>query len=298
MFGAAPSLCGSARVIHSRWPQRSSSGSCRSPGIAYTSMHSLEDLNAGNVWGWPLHSAFADNFRTVLGGSRMGAMALNSFVVTLPAVAFTVLLSAMAGFALAKHRFPGNRLLLMVFVAGNLVPFQVLMIPVRDLMSIALRLYDTRMALILFHTAFQTGFCTLFMRNFIRDVPERCSTPRAWTAQARSRSSFGWCCRSSGPAIAAVSVLIFTFVWNDYFWSLVLVQSDAIRPLTAGLQALRGMWQTSWNLVAASFADRRASRRSCSSSSCRSTSSAGLRAVRLGNNRLPAATVSVLQCFR
>jgi len=46
-------------------------------------------------------------------------------------------------------------------------------------------------------------------------------------------------------------VLVFTFVWNDYFWSLVLVQSDAIRPLTAGLQALRGMWQTSWNLVAA-----------------------------------------------
>ncbi len=45
----------------------------------------------------------------------------------------------------------------MVFVAGNLVPFQVLMIPVRDLM-IALRLYDTRWALILFHTAFQTVF--------------------------------------------------------------------------------------------------------------------------------------------
>jgi ABC-type glycerol-3-phosphate transport system permease component len=53
------------------------------------------------------------------------------------------------------------------------------------------------------------------------------------------------------PAIAAVSVLVFTFVWNDYFWSLVLVQSDAVRPVTAGLQALRGMWQTSWNLVAA-----------------------------------------------
>ena len=46
-------------------------------------------------------------------------------------------------------------------------------------------------------------------------------------------------------------MLVFTFVWNDYFWSLVLVQSDAVRPLTAGLQSLRGMWQTSWNLVAA-----------------------------------------------
>jgi len=53
------------------------------------------------------------------------------------------------------------------------------------------------------------------------------------------------------PAMAAIAVLVFTFVWNDFFWSLVLVQSDAIRPLTAGLQALRGMYQTSWQLLCA-----------------------------------------------
>jgi multiple sugar transport system permease protein len=53
------------------------------------------------------------------------------------------------------------------------------------------------------------------------------------------------------PAIAALSVLVFTFVWNDYFWALVLVQSDSVRPVTAGLQALRGMWLTSWQLLSA-----------------------------------------------
>jgi multiple sugar transport system permease protein len=53
------------------------------------------------------------------------------------------------------------------------------------------------------------------------------------------------------PAIAAVAVLVFTFVWNDYFWALVLVQSDAVRPVTAGLQALRGMWLASWHLMSA-----------------------------------------------
>ena len=219
-------------------------------GIAYTAMHSLEDLNTGNVWGWPLHPSLAGNFETVLGDSRIGVMAINSFVVTLPAVFFTVLLSAMAGFALAKHRFPGNRLMLMAFVAGNLVPLQVLMIPVRDLM-IALHLYDTRLALIVFHTAFQTGFCTLFMRNFIHDVPDTLLDTARVDGAGEITVFFRVVLPHIRPAIAAVSVLIFTFVWNDYFWSLVLVQSDAIRPLTAGLQTLRGMWQTSWNLVAA-----------------------------------------------
>jgi multiple sugar transport system permease protein len=213
-------------------------------------MHSLEDLNTGNVWGWPLHPALADNFRAVLGGSRIGAMAVNSFLVTLPAVFFTVLLSAMAGFALAKHRFAGNRLMLMAFVAGNLVPLQVLMIPVRDIM-IALHLYATRVALIVFHTPFQTGLCTLFMRKFNPDLPDTHHETARVDGAGEIALFFRVVLPVIRPAIAAVSVLIFTFVWNDYFWSLVLVQSDAIRPLTAGLQALRGMWQTSWNLVAA-----------------------------------------------
>ncbi len=46
------------------------------------------------------------------------------------------------------------------------------------------------------------------------------------------------------PALAGLSVLLFTFVWNDYFWALVLVQSDAAKPLTLGLAGLKGEWLT------------------------------------------------------
>jgi multiple sugar transport system permease protein len=53
------------------------------------------------------------------------------------------------------------------------------------------------------------------------------------------------------PAMAALAVLVFTFVWNDFFWALVLVQSDEVRPVTAGLQALRGTWTSAWQLISA-----------------------------------------------
>jgi multiple sugar transport system permease protein len=53
------------------------------------------------------------------------------------------------------------------------------------------------------------------------------------------------------PALAGLSVLVFTFVWNDYFWALVLVQSDAAKPLTLGLAGLKGEWLTAWNLISA-----------------------------------------------
>ena len=118
-------------------------------------------------------------------------------------------------------------------------------------MVIALGVYDTRWALILFHVAFQTGFCTLFMHNFIRDLPD--AVLDAARMEGAGEFAVFWyiVLPLIRPAIAAVSVLVFTFVWNDYFWALVLVQSDSVRPLTAGLQSLRGMWQTSWQLVSA-----------------------------------------------
>jgi multiple sugar transport system permease protein len=218
--------------------------------VALTSLRSLEDLHRGNVWGWPRDIRPFANYATVLTASRMPQFIANSFLVAIPAVLGTVLLSSMAGFALAKHDFRGSLPLLVLFVGGNLVPFQMLMIPVRDLM-IALHLYDTRWALIVFHAAFQTGFCTLFMRNFIREVPDAVLDAARLEGAGELRIFKSVVLPLVRPALAAVGVLIFTFVWNDYFWSLVLVQSDAIRPLTAGLQSLRGMWQTAWPLVAA-----------------------------------------------
>lgn len=219
-------------------------------GVVLTSMRSIEDLNRGNFWGWPSEIKLVANYAAVFSDSRMAQFILNSVLITLPAVAGAVALACMAGFALAKFRFRGNLVLFVIFIAGNLVPFQVLMIPVRNL-AIETGIYDTRWALILFHVAFQTGFCTLFMRNFIKQLPD--DMLDAARNEGLSELQIFWhiVLPLVRPAIAAIAALTFTFVWNDYFWSLVLVQSDDVRPLTAGLQSLRGMWLASWHLISA-----------------------------------------------
>jgi len=218
--------------------------------VMMTSVRSIEDLNRGNFWGWPSEIHLIENYAAVFTTSPMGRFILNSFVITLPAVAGAIALSCMAGFALAKYRFKGNHLLLATFVAGNFVPFQVLMIPVRDL-TISWHLYDTHFALIAFHVAFQSGFCTLFMRNFIKQLPDALIEAARLDGMSEPRILWHIVLPLVRPALAALAVLIFTFVWNDYFWALVLVQSDTVRPVTAGLQALRGMWLASWQLMSA-----------------------------------------------
>jgi len=129
--------------------------------VMLTSVRSIDDLNRGNFWGWPTDVQLVENYAAVFTTSPMGRFILNSVLITVPAVAGALALSAMAGFARAKYHFRGNLLLFAIFIAGNVVTFQILMIPVRDL-TIAANVYDTVWALILFHVAFQTGFCTLF----------------------------------------------------------------------------------------------------------------------------------------
>jgi multiple sugar transport system permease protein len=53
------------------------------------------------------------------------------------------------------------------------------------------------------------------------------------------------------PAIAALAVLEFTFIWNDYFWATVLVNGQHAMPITAGLKSLNGQWISQWHLISA-----------------------------------------------
>jgi multiple sugar transport system permease protein len=218
--------------------------------ILLTSVRSAQDLAIGDFWGWP-HGIRLANYADVFTRSPMGEYLFNSVRITFPAVALTLVLSTLAGFGLAKYRFPGATLVLAVFIAGNFVPFQVLMIPVRTLMTTVLPLYNTIWALIVFHAAFQTGFCTLFMRNFIRELPDALLDAARMDGASEWRVFVSVVLPLMRPALAALAVLEFTFIWNDYFWALVLVQSDNARPITAGLQALKGMWLASWQLMSA-----------------------------------------------
>lgn len=218
--------------------------------VMLTSLRSQGDLTAGNYWGMPSKWMLLENYSAVFQNTPMVQFVLNSFYVTIPTVIGTVVLSTLAGFALGTYRFKFNMLVFLLFVGGNFVPFQILMVPVREL-TLKMGMYDTTMGLVLFHIAFQTGFATFFLRNFIRDLPYEL------IEAARIEGANEWQIFHSvvlplvRPAVAAVAVLIFTFIWNDYFWATVLIQGDHAMPVTGGLKSLNGQWVAQWQLVSA-----------------------------------------------
>jgi len=174
----------------------------------------------------------------------------NSFIITLPALVMTLFLSSLSAYALARFRFRGNRLIFFLYVGGMMLPFQVLMLPVFRLTD-ALGLYDTYLGVIAFHTAFQLGFCTFLLRNYMRTVPNEileaaridgCSEFRIWWQIMMPLTV---------PALAALATLEFTWIFTDYLWAIVLLRSDKLKPVTAGLATLQGQYIMDWTVIIA-----------------------------------------------
>ena len=218
--------------------------------VARTSVRSAGDITAGNYWGWPTSFNLVENYSDIFTNTPLGSYMWNSVRVTVPTVIGTLALSCMSGFALAVYKFKGNMLVFFMFVAGNFVPFQILMVPVRDL-TLQMGIYNTVTGLALFHIAFQTGFCTLFMRNFIRALPVELIEAARVEGVKEWRIFWFIILPLMRPAIAALAVLVFTFIWNDYFWATVLTQGAESQPVTAGLYSLNGQWVAAWHLVSA-----------------------------------------------
>ena len=217
--------------------------------VALFSIRPDSDFLVGNYWGWPSSFEMTKNYGMVF-GSAMPRYIMNSFLITIPTVIGAVALSCMTGFALGVYKFRGNLLIFFMFIAGNFVPFQILMVPVRDL-TLDIGLYNTKTGLVLFHIAFQTGFCTLFMRNFIKALPHELIEAARVEGIAEWRIFWFVVLPLMKPAIAALSVLIFTFIWNDYFWAIVLTQGENAQPVTAGITSFNAQFRAMYHLLSA-----------------------------------------------
>lgn len=218
--------------------------------VALFSIKPDADFANANYWGLPSSSEGLGNYWKVFAASDMPRYLFNSVFITVPTVIGAVTLSCMTGFALGIYRFKGNMWVFFMFVAGNFVPFQILMVPVREL-TLDMGLYDTKTGLVLFHIAFQTGFCTLFMRNFIRALPKELIEAARVEGVTELQIFWHVVLPLMKPAIAALSVLIFTFIWNDYFWAVVLTQGPDSQPVTAGITSFNAQYRAAYNMMSA-----------------------------------------------
>lgn len=214
-----------------------------------TSFRTMDDIATNGFWSMPRELIW-QNFVQAWTAARVSKYLINSFIITLPSLLGMLFLSSLAAYALARYKFRGNLLFYFMFVAGTMLPFQILLLPVFRLTN-TLGLYDTHGALILIHTAFQLGFCTFVLRNFMRSVPSDIMDAARVDGCSEFRIYWQIVLPLTLPALAALATLQFTWVFNDYLWAIILLRSDTLRPVTAGLATLRGQYNTDWPVITA-----------------------------------------------
>lgn len=185
---------------------------------------------------------------------------LNSAIITIAAVVLTLALSSCMAFVLARFSFKFNLAMLTFFVAANLLPPQSLLVPVyRIYRSIPLpqwlsesgSLLDTHAGVILINVAFQTGFCTFVLSNYMKIIPT--AIYESADVDGASVWTQFWTltiplCRTP---LAALATLQAAWIYNEFFWATVLLQSGDKFPVTSSLNNLKGSFFTDYNLLSA-----------------------------------------------
>ena len=219
----------------------------------------LSDTIKNGSWSWPT-TLNLNNFINGFQEANLGYYYLNTLIVVVPAVLIVLLVASLVAFALTRVRSRVNLFLLLMFTAGNLLPPQVIIVPLYYIFNwIPLpnavadngRLYDQYIGIILIHVVFQMGFCIFVLSNYMRTLPKELNEAALVDGASLFRTFRSVVLPLCAPALAALGTLEFTFIYNDFFWALLLMKTGSKRPITSALNNLQGQFFTDQNVLAA-----------------------------------------------
>lgn len=196
---------------------------------------------------WP-EGIDLDGYRYVIGNALFPRWFANSLIVSLVAVVSNLVFGALGGYAFARMRFGGSRLLLALMLATMVVPFQLTMIPTFLVMK-WLGLIDTLGALIV--PSLVTPFAVFLFRQFFLSLPREIEEAAWIDGCSRLRVLFSIVLPLARPALATVAVLTFLTAWNDLSWPLIAINHDTTYTLQLGLTTFQGQHHTKWSAVMA-----------------------------------------------
>jgi N-acetylglucosamine transport system permease protein len=188
------------------------------------------------------------NFARAWSEARMGLYLLNSLIVILPSIFFTLLLSAMAGYVLARYEFPGNRAIFFGFMGGMLFPVMLALVPLFFLLN-SLHILDSRFGLILVYIAYSLPFTVFFMTGFFKTLPSELIEAAVIDGASQYQVFFRIVIPLSQNGLVSMGIFNFLGQWNQYILPLVLLTSSEKYVLSQGLAFLahQQRYQSDWS---------------------------------------------------
>ncbi len=225
-------------------------------GVLINSFRSADAITSSGWWTVltsPGGLSF-DNYSQVISQEDLGSKFLNSLYITIPATLIPTMLAAFAAYAFAWMHFPGRTVLFLLLVALIVIPLQTTFIPIGKMFSnfFGTNINGTFLAIWLAHTAYGLPFAIYLLRNYMGGLPREVFESAYIDGASPVTAFFRLALPMSVPAIAALVIFQFVFVWNDLLVALIFIGPNTDnQPLTQALASLVSSYGSGWQYLAA-----------------------------------------------
>ncbi len=221
---------------------------------------------ASNGWWNAIRHPFdltLSNYETVLDQRGMGRAFVNSLLIAVPSTLLVLLVASMAAYAFAWMTFPGRTPIFLIMVGLLVVPLQMTLIPVlrlytnlevdTDVPILGGRLFGTGSyaGIWIAHAAYGLPFAIFLLRNFFASIPKELMESAYLDGASDSRVFFRIILPLSVPALAALAIFQFLWVWNDLLVALILLGDPDLAPMTLNITNLVSSFGSSYQLLTA-----------------------------------------------
>ncbi|GGZ21115.1 ABC transporter permease [Streptomyces inusitatus] len=213
----------------------------------------LVSIRGESGWTAPLEmTGFTlSNYAHVLGDTEFLTWMLNSIAIAGGTMLVGVLISASAGYALSRMRFPGHAPLMWTFLVCQMFPVAVLIVPLYNILG-ALGLLDSHGGLILTYCSVSVPFCAWMLKGYFDTIPTEIDE----SGRVDGLTPFGTFWRLimplARPGLAVTAFYTFLTAWGEVAFASQFMSSETKYTLAVGLQTFVGPHRAEWGLLTAS----------------------------------------------
>ncbi|MBP2561201.1 alpha-1,4-digalacturonate transport system permease protein [Neorhizobium galegae] len=172
----------------------------------------------------------------------------NSVFVTFVATLLTLIVNALAAFALSKYRFRGEKAIFVLIISTLMIPLTVVMVPAY-LVVVGVGLVDSLWGIIIPTVASPTG--VFLLRQYMLTIPDELIEAARVDAASEFRIFWRIVLPLTAPALAVLAIFSVLWRWNDFLWPLIVLSSRENFTLQVGLNAFQGEFSVQWNYILA-----------------------------------------------
>lgn len=189
-----------------------------------------------------------ENYVGLLKNTSFPQWFLNSLIICILVIIFTVVIGILAAYSLARLAFPGRNLFSLFSLFAYMLP-QILMVIPLYLWAMRLGLANTKTGLIIAYIALCLPYSIWLLRSFIKTVPKSLEEAAFIDGAGYLKTLISVVVPMSIPGIISTTVYAFTYVWNEYLFALVFINSDRNMMFPVGLQGMIGHHDIYWEYI-------------------------------------------------